>query len=149
MTSTKKQKIDDEWSRVSQNPDNMIVSDVIKESIDKLLSVKDTAVSSVPPVVSLSGEGIELSMEMSRIDMAPNGWSVSCIAGMSDGYSLIGTDRKKWKRIAVCAEPGAAPLWQADIRADVIRVEVEFPAATGLSIVNLSCSNEREQTRVL
>ena len=64
--------LDAEWKRVIGNPDNLIVSDVLRSSLPDEFSTEEN-VSSILEV-ELSIGGLEVNGPLTRLDMSKSGW---------------------------------------------------------------------------
>lgn len=139
--------IDDEWARVAQNPDNMIVSDSLRESIEKLMAPDDLASESMPIAV-FQTESEEVQVTLLRIQQTSKGWTIVGVASLSAGIKVLQTDCALWKKAAVL-HGGDSAVWSRELSSGDIRVDVDFPAITGDCTITLGFTPVSVQTRVL
>ena len=71
-----------EWSRVMSNPDNLIVSDVLRSSLPDEFSVSEN----VSSILDLSIEvgGLEITAPLTRLDIAKDAWLCQMSLDASD-----------------------------------------------------------------
>lgn len=141
--------INDEWSRVEQNPDNMLVSDSLRESISQLFK-NDETLKSIPPLGSLWKSDCRIDIELSRFEHTRDGHIIAGITSMQSGLTLISSDKMDWKGISVSTIPGADNIFKRDIAADTsLTIGVEFMEEAGLCAITLTFSKVSKQRQVL
>jgi hypothetical protein len=143
--------IDDEWARVSQNPDNMLVSDSLKESIESLISRPDA--SSVPArmlFASLRSTTVFIQMELFRVEQSSKGWALVGSASVADAVKVLQTSREAWNEIVILQDDGAE-VWSRALGGGDVRIDIDFPAGDTMntSTITLGFTDQSVQTRVL
>lgn len=139
--------IDDEWERVTQNPDNMLVSDMIRESIDKLM-VRDDSVSEIAPLAVIVSDSESLQMELVRVEQSSKGWVLVGTASISVGIKAVQVTRDTWKNASILQGEDNV-VWSRDLAGGEIRVDVDFPVSLGTCTITLGYTAQSVQTRVL
>ena len=76
-----------EWSRVMSNPDNLIVSDVLRSALPDEFSSSEN-VSSILEI-SLEIGGLELSAPLTRLDIAKDAWLCQMSVDASDAAVIL------------------------------------------------------------
>lgn len=76
-----------EWSRVMSNPDNLIVSDVLRSSLPDEFSTSENTSSILEMSVEV-GE-LEISAPLTRLDMASDAWLCQMSVDASDAAVLL------------------------------------------------------------
>lgn len=76
-----------EWSRVMSNPDNLIVSDVLRSSLPDEFSVSEN----VSSILDLSIEvgGLEITAPLTRLDIAKDAWLCQMSLDASDAAVIL------------------------------------------------------------
>lgn len=69
-------EMQDEWDRISQNPDNVIVSDVLREVLSDYYTEAPT--KSQRATVLMRTESQTASMKLLRFEQTPHGWALLC-----------------------------------------------------------------------
>ena len=139
--------IDDEWARVSQNPDNMLVSDSLRESIEKLMST-DTPASESIPVAVIQTDSEEVQMTLLRVEQTAKGWTLVGITSVSEGVKVLQVNCDLWKK-AVILQGEDVVVWTRDLMNGSTRVDVDFPVTEGTCTITLGFTAASVQTRVL
>lgn len=142
--------INDEWSRVEQNPDNMLVSDSLRESINYLFNKQEDLPEAAPPLASVLKDGFRIDLELSKFEHTRDGCIIYGIASSQAGLTLISEDKLSWRGISVSTSPGADDLFNLDISTGIsLTIGVEFMQSSGLCAVTITCVKVPEQRRVL
>lgn len=76
-----------EWSRVMSNPDNLIVSDVLRSALPDEFSTSENTSSILELSVEV-GE-LEISAPLTRLDMASDAWLCQMSVDASDAAVLL------------------------------------------------------------
>lgn len=139
--------IDDEWARVAQNPDNMLVSDSLRESIEKLMS-SDTPASESIPVAVVQSDSDEVQMTLLRVEQTPKGWALVGITSVSEGVKILQVNRESWKK-AVILQGEDTVVWSRELSNGDVRMDVDFPVTEGTCTITLGFTSVSVQTRVL
>lgn len=142
--------ISDEWSRVEQNPDNMLVSDSLRESINHLFNKQEDLPEAAPPLASVLKDGIRIDLELSKFEHTRDGCIICGIASSQAGLTLISEDKLSWRGISVSTSPSTDDLFNLDISTGIsLAIGVEFMQSSGLCAVTITCVKVPEQRRVL
>lgn len=76
-----------EWSRVMSNPDNLIVSDVLRSALPDEFSTSEN-VSSILEL-SVDVGGLEIAAPLTRLDMAKDAWLCQMSVDASDAAVIL------------------------------------------------------------
>ena len=77
----------DEWSRISTNPDNLIVSDVLRSSLPDEFTEDENISSSIEITVQIGG--LEVTAPMTRLDLTKTSWVCQASVDSSDAAVLL------------------------------------------------------------
>lgn len=139
--------IDDEWSRVSQNPDNMLVSDSLRDSIEKLM-VSDESTPDLVPVAVVQSDTTRIQLDLLRVEQTSKGWTLVGVAPISEGKKIVQAERNSWKDAAIL-ESHIVEIWKRDLSRGELRVDVDFQSEVGTCTITLGFTEMSVQTRVL
>jgi len=148
MSSDRKGGASQEWERVAQNPDNVIVSDSIRSAVMQLLEPNEPPPEPSPPAVILQHSNGSVSLDLFKFESTGRGWLVSGTSSIEGGEQIISMDRAAWEAVRV-TRAGGETLWQREVSRDEVSVEVQFTPAVGTCVVTLSSARNPEQSRVL
>lgn len=81
------QTMQQEWQRVTANPDNFIVSDVLRSALPDQI-VAEESISSILEIEIKLGD-LEIEAPMTRLDMSSTGWVCQVSADSSDAAVLL------------------------------------------------------------
>lgn len=126
--------IQDEWERISQNPDNVIVSDVLRDALADYYTETDT--KSQRALVSIRSDDQILSMNLVRFDQTPLGWTLVCTCSTQAAYSIIRVQRELWSHVSI--KIGNEVIRDFKIDMSRFRIDVEVP--TMLSVNASECT---------
>lgn len=124
---------DDEWERVFQNPDNMIVSDVLRDRVAALL------LEEKPPAVYralVTAGNRVLSMELLRIDQSSSGVEILGVSGFDAMETLLEIEPDEWKTVEVMR--GDISLRSFDLHRRGVSLSCDVSASVGTCNVTLS-----------
>ena len=76
-----------EWSRVMSNPDNLIVSDVLRSALPDEFSASENVSSILELAVEIGG--LEVSAPLTRLDMAKDAWLCQMSVDASDAAVIL------------------------------------------------------------
>jgi len=76
-----------EWSRVMSNPDNLIVSDVLRSSLPDEFSSSENVSSILELAVEIGG--LEVSAPLTRLDIAKDAWLCQMSVDASDAAVIL------------------------------------------------------------
>lgn len=137
---------DMEWNRVLQNPDNMIVSDSLRDQVANILSNRS---ESTDYFVSFLVGGRKLTLELTRLD---RGKDKVVISGMCDKIALrpfLVHDLSAWTGASIlCGEESLVEFLFSNQQ---LEVSHEISSAAGTCFVTLTCitSAQKSAKRVL
>lgn len=137
---------DAEWQRVMLNPDNMIVSDSLRDQVSNILSSRS---ESSDYFVSFSIGDRTLTLELTRLD---RGKDKIVLSGVCDKIALrpfLALDMSMWTRANItCGEESIMEILFADRQ---LEVSHEISSAAGLCFVTLTCNTleQKSAKRVL
>jgi len=136
-TSPEAGSIDSEWDRVSQNPDNMMVSDSLRSILGDILSRPDDT-PPARPIASLVGADRSIQVSISRIERSRAGCLISGAVSAQDGLSIIQSDSVSWRALSVSSAQGVTVFTQ-DLGPEWdLKVSVDFAEAADVCIVTVS-----------
>ena len=136
-TSSDTGSIDSEWDRVSQNPDNMMVSDSLRSILGDILSKPDNTPPS-RPIASLMGGNRSIQVSVSRIERSHTGCLISGTVSAQDGLSIIQSDSVSWRTLSVSSEQGGEVFTQVLGLEWNLKVAVDFTDLADVCIVTVS-----------
>lgn len=115
-----------EWDRISQNPDNVIVSDVLRDSLSEYYT--DAPSKSQRAVVTLISESqnISVPIRLLRLEQAHRGWSLVCACSTQTAYTIMRLSREDWTKLDL--KIGNDKIRDFIIDQSCFRIEVEMPA---------------------
>ena len=76
-----------EWSRVMSNPDNLIVSDVLRSSLPDEFSSSENVSSILELAVEIGG--LEVSARLTRLDIAKDAWLCQMSVDATDAAVIL------------------------------------------------------------
>ncbi len=76
-----------EWSRVMSNPDNLIVSDVLRSALPDEFSSSENVSSILELAVEIGG--LEVSAPLTRLDIAKDAWLCQMSVDASDAAVIL------------------------------------------------------------
>ena len=133
----------DEWDRISQNPDNVIVSDVLRDTLSDYYT--ETPSKTQRAVVTLRAEGQVASMRLMRFEQSPRGWALVCACSTQTAYSIMRLKRDAWSHADI--KIGGDLIRDFKIDASQFRIEVEVPTVQTVNptecTVIASCVSEQ------
>ena len=88
-----------EWSRVMSNPDNLIVSDVLRDALPDEFATEE-AVSSILEL-SISLGNLEVTAPLTRLDMSSNAWLVQATVDTQDVAVILSFTLEEIKTASV------------------------------------------------
>ena len=125
----------DEWERVLQNPDNMIVSDSLKERVAALLSEGEPEVRPAYEV-RVSYRDRSLSMELLRVDLTRDGVEIVGSCGPDAVSELLAVETDGWRGVEVMQDGSLVRSF--DLQRREVRASLDLSSALGPCIVTLS-----------
>lgn len=135
----------DEWDRISQNPDNVIVSDVLRDTLSEYYT--ETPQKTQRAVVSLSTaeRSVSVSMRLLRFEQSSRGWALVCACSTQAAFTIMKTSREDWAHADL--KIGSDKIRDFVIDKSRFRIEVEMPAVQTTNsfecTVNASCVVEQ------
>ena len=133
----------DEWDRISQNPDNVIVSDVLRDTLADYYA--ETPTKSQRAVVTLRAKGQVASMRLMRFEQSPRGWALVCVCSTQTAYTIMRLKRDEWTHADI--KIGDDLIRDFKIDTSQFRIEVEVPTVQTANsfecTVNASCVVEQ------
>lgn len=139
--------IDEEWARVVQNPDNMMVSDVLRGRIESLMTETQEETSLIPTAVLYLGND-PIQMDLLRVEHSQKGWALVGTAHISAGMRLSCADRVDIKTAVIMQDP-QNEVWRRDLVGCDVNLGVDFHAEVFTCTITLGCTFPSVQTRVL
>ena len=132
--------LDREWERITQNPDNVLVSDSIRGAVMQMLE-PDPPPSPPPgvPTAQLVSEKVTVSMQTLKTEMSTQSWTVSGLTLVSDGETVISSDPGVWQRLDLIGSGGDS-LRSLSLSGSSCKTEVEFTPGDELCTVKISCA---------
>lgn len=139
MTATRTPGLDREWERLTQNPDNVIVSDSIRGAVMQLLE-PDEPPPPPPgaPTVLLVSDQVTVSMRALRVETGALWWSVVGLALVTDGETVISSNPETWQRLDLVGSSGQT-LRSWSLAGSSHTKDVEFSHEDGTCTVRISC----------
>lgn len=139
--------IDDEWARVAQNPDNMLVSDSLRGRIEKLMSSDEGNAQLIPIAVIISSDDT-IQMDLLRVEQNAKGWTIVGNAHISTGIKAACASRGSWKTAAIL-ESETREVWSKELAGCDVTVGVDFHAEISTSTITIGCTPLNVQKQVL
>ena len=145
--------VDDEWLRVLQNPDNMLVSDSIKAAITGLIAEDSVATTKdihlIATLVSNTDSYIDVPFELMRMEQSKNGWM--CMGNCKSDiiHTLIRSKSADWQCLIVNMDN--ENIREIHITStDDLHIAIDFPGITlSECVVTLTCVGKNDKSRVL
>lgn len=140
MTAARTPGLDREWERITQNPDNVIVSDSIRGAVMQMLE-PDPPSSPPPgvPAAQLVSEKVTVSLQVLKTEMSTQSWAVSGLALVTDGETVISSTPGVWQRLDLIGSGGDS-LRSLSLAGLSYKTEVEFTPGDELCTVKISCA---------
>jgi len=137
---------DAEWQRVIQNPDNMIVSDSLRDQVANILSNRT---ESSDYFAELLVKGRPLTLELTRLD---RGKDKTVISGICDKLALkpfLALDLQEWTQAKILC--GEESVMEVSLSGQQLEVSHEISSAAGVCFVTLTCMSppQKSTKRVL
>lgn len=147
-TSSLKHNMESEWDRVSQNPDNMMVSDSLRSVLSDILSAPSQQ-PATRPTATLIGGDTRIDIPVSRIERSRAGCLISGTASYQDGLTIIRSEAGSWRALSVSSEQGGEVFSQALGIGWNVTVSVDFTDLTDLCSVTVSFERAGAQAQHL
>lgn len=128
---------DAEWKRVLQNPDNMIVSDSLRDQVASILSSRTESADFLAEV--LIGERT-LVLELSRIDRSRDKTVIAGVCNKLDVRPVLSADMGTWLKARVTC--GEDLLLDIPLSDQTLEVSYDMSSAAGLCFITLTCSSQ-------
>ena len=113
--------IDAEWDRISQNPDNMIVSDVLAD----ILPRRNVDKSAVVRLQSKRDNRPGPTMQILRAEYLDKGWKITCSASVAVGHEILRAGPNVWSGLEILI--GEESVREHQVGNRTMCVSVEFP----------------------
>jgi len=140
--STTNTEMEDEWSRISLNPDNVIVSDVLRDTLAEHYSETHTKSKRLNVVLSTQSNDLSVLMQLLRIEQSQRGWAVVCTCPSQTALSVIRQERDVWEKLVL--KIGNELIRELEIDTSKLRIEVDVtPTNHNECTVIVSCSSEQ------
>lgn len=136
--------VQDEWERISQNPDNVIVSDVLKDALSDYYTENSTKSQRV--IVSIHADDQSAIMNLVRFEQSPRGWSLICTCSSQTAHSLIRVQRELWSHVVIKIGNDVIRDFKIDMARFRIDVEVSTMQTVNASDCTVIASCVSEQT---
>ena len=134
-----------EWDRISQNPDNVIVSDVLRDSLSHYYT--ETPTKTQRAVVTLYSETHNLTVLMTllRLEQSPRGWSLVCVCPTQVAHKVMRAAREDWSHTDL--KIGNDKIRDFNVDPSIFRLEIEIPTTQTAGVsectVIVSCVSEQ------
>ena len=133
----------DEWDRISQNPDNVIVSDVLRDALSDYYTEAPT--KSQRATVLMRTESQTASMKLLRFEQTPHGWALVCACSTQTAYTIMRVQRHDWYHVDI--KIGADLIRDFKIDPARFRIDIEVPSVQTDNVsectVIASCGSEQ------
>jgi hypothetical protein len=90
----------DEWARIEKNPNNMIVSDVLKDRLSDEYYEEPTNDGPVKVILSTQ-DGNSIVMKLTAVEENPNGWSVIAATTKKNAIKVIKNPNVAWDNLKI------------------------------------------------
>ena len=130
---------------VASNPNNMIVSDVLKDRLPNNFYEEAPTAGAVR--VNLVSHEAAILFSLSSIETTNKSWSVTGTATKSDGLELISASEDSWKTINIIKGTDTI-VRSMNIPSDSLKISIDFPdwATAQECIVTLTCEDEKKDS---
>ena len=128
---------DAEWKRILQNPDNMIVSDSLRDQVANILSNRSESADFLAEV--LIGERT-LVLELSRMDRSRDKTVIAGVCDKLDVRPILSADMGIWLKARVMC--GDDLLLDIPFGDQLLEVSYDMSSAAGLCFITLTCSSQ-------
>lgn len=125
---------DAEWERVLQNPDNMIVSDSLRDQVADILSSRSPSAEFFAEF--LVGEQT-LVLELSRVDRSHDKTVIAGFCSKLEVRPVISIDPSAWSLVRVIC--GEEQLFETPLAGRQLEVSYDMSSATGSCFVTVAC----------
>ena len=127
---------DTEWERVLLNPDNMIVSDSLRDQVAGILANRSESADFFVEI--LVGE-LTLTLGLSRIDRSRDKTVIAGICDKLEVRPIISADMSAWSKARVLC--GEEMLLEISFSDQLLEVSYDMSSTAGLCFVTLTCSS--------
>ncbi len=132
---------------MAQNPDNMMVSDVLRGRIEALMTESPQETELIPSAAIYLGQDT-IQMDLLRVEHSQKGWALVGTAHISVGMRLSCADRADIKAAVIMQDP-QTEAWRRDLVGCDVNLGVDFHAEVSTCTITLGCTLPIVQTRVL
>ena len=130
-----------EWSRVMSNPDNLIVSDVLRSALPDEFSTEEN-VSSILDVSVEIGE-LEIVAPLTRLDMSKNAWLCQMSVDSSDAAVILSYSLEEMHEASVQLRDKGNTITRLDIGPGDLTLSVDTDGR--VYYITLSCEKSLEE----
>ena len=133
-----------EWERIEKNPNNMIVSDVLKERLADEYYEEPT--NDGPIKVVLSANDMRVVMKLTAVENNQNGWTVIASTTKKNAIRILKQPNEFWDEVKITMGQDSV-LREMALDKKKVSLTISLPDQTigGLgsdSVVTISHSNE-------
>ena len=133
-----------EWERIEKNPNNMIVSDVLKERLADEYYEEPT--NEGPIKVVLSANDMRVVMKLTAVENNQNGWTVIASTTKKNAIRILKQPNEFWDEVKITMGQDSV-LREMALDKKKVSLTISLPDQTigGLgsdSVVTISHSNE-------
>jgi len=134
--------MDDEWDRISQNPDNVIVSDVLRDTLTEYYNETQTKTKRLNVILHSRVNDTSVSMHLHRIEQSHRGWAAVCMCTSQAALTVIRQQLEVWEKLAI--KIGSESIRDLEIDTSKLRIEVDLtPTSANVCTVIVSCTSEQ------
>lgn len=135
---------DAEWERVASNPDNLIISPVLRDLLPGLEpeAEAESPLAVLPTWAHLEGDGLAFRLHLTRLSRQGTGWQLTGIAPLAHLHDILREPPTTWQRLRITA--GELPVTELPIRPQSLRLTVELATTDGL--LTLECEPPEDNT---
>jgi hypothetical protein len=126
MTNNISSEIDLEWDRISLNPDNMIVSDVLHDALSEYYTETPTKTQRAVVALFSADKSAPVSMRLLRFEQSPAGWALVCVCSTQTAFNIMKKSREDWTHADL--KIGSDKIREFIIDKTCFKIDVEIPA---------------------
>lgn len=134
-----------EWDRISQNPDNVIVSDVLRDSLSHYYTETPTKTQRAAVTLHSATHNLTVLLTLIRLEQSSRGWSLVCVCPTQVAHAIMRAAREDWSHADI--KIGSDKIREFNVDPSIFRLEIEIPISQTVSVsectVIVSCVSEQ------